>query len=94
MEDQAKAIDLLAAFHIDLPQAIHNDISQILSPQQRADQCSDRGQRGAHLMGDRFQQIQISMAGRFRWALSLDGLQHQPGGCAGEPLRETGPELF
>ena len=50
MEDQAKSIDLLAAFHIDLPQAIHNDISQIFPPQQRADQCSDRGQRGTHCL--------------------------------------------
>ena len=45
-------------------------------------------------MGDRLQQIQISMAWSFRLAFGLDGLQHQPGGCAGEPLGETGPELF
>merc|ERR1712216_716746 len=44
VENQSKSIDLFAAFHINLLEAFHHQVWEILSSDQGADQCADRGQ--------------------------------------------------
>ena len=60
MEDQAEAVDLFAAFAIDLLQPLPHQFGEVLAAQQGADQGADRGQGGAHLMGEGFEQGQLA----------------------------------
>ena len=92
LEDQPEAIDLFAAFHIDLLQSIGHDGGQVLASKQRADQRANGGQWCAHLMGHRFQQAQLMG----RWLLRIrwvwERLQSQARGGLSELFGQTRPE--
>ena len=63
-KDQAEAIDLFAAFAIDLPQRLAHQLRQIAAAQQRTDQGADGGQRRAHLVRESLQQGQLAAGAR------------------------------
>ena len=93
MEDQTEAVDLFAALPIDLAQPLLHHLGQIVATQQGTDQRSDRGQGGAHLVGDGLEQAQVLRLVRGA-AGGRGGLQGQAWRRNGELLGEARPELL
>ena len=94
-ENQAKAIDLLAAFPIDLVQPFAHQIREVTAPQQGANQGANRGEGGADLMGQGLQQRQLTARARTALAGTAavhQRLQGQAGGHRRDPFGQAGPK--
>ena len=65
MEDQAEAVDLFAAFHIDLAQPFHHHRWQVTTPQQGSDQGADCGK------GVRTSWVSASSSDRSAWRIGF-----------------------